>query len=70
MAKTVKPLTLTRAQVGGCIRRDAAVKKCAAQLDSAINSNKSAAQLKLTMKAVKTKLRTLPPHFGRNCPVM
>jgi hypothetical protein len=67
MPKNVKPSRVTHAHVVDLAKRDAAVKKVEAQLDNAIKGKKSAAQLKLTMKSVKTKLGKLPPHFGRGC---
>jgi hypothetical protein len=70
MQKNGKWLTLTRDQLVGYKKKhDAAVKKCAAQLDNAINSKKSAAQLVTKMKSVKAKLGKLPPHFGPRCPI-
>jgi hypothetical protein len=68
MLKKGKTLTFTHAELSGYEKkRVAVVKNISAQLDTAVKSNKSAAQLKLTMKSVKTKLGQLPPHFGRGC---
>ena len=68
MLKKGKTLTFTHAELGGYEKkRVAVVKNIKAQLDTAMKSKKSAAQLKLTMKSVKTKLVQLPPHFGRGC---
>jgi hypothetical protein len=68
MLKKGKTLTFTHAQLGGYEKkRVAVVKNIEAQLDTAMKGNKSAAQLKVTMKRVKAKLGTLPPHFGRGC---
>jgi len=48
-------------------RNDKPVKACVKQLDAALKGEKSAQQLKMTLKRVRQKLNSLPPHFGPSC---
>ena len=48
-------------------RNDKPVKACVKQLDAALKGEKSAQQLKMTLKRVRQKLNSLPPHFDPSC---
>jgi hypothetical protein len=48
-------------------KNDKPVEAVVKQLDAALKREKSAQQLKMTLKRVRKKLNSLPPHFGPNC---